>query len=133
MELSWPDLLIAFAVCHMAGDYLLQTDWQANGKTGGLGTTGEPRRALLTHVATYTLAFAPVVAWLAAEQGPWVAAAGVLAVAIPHAVVDDGGIVRWWVRRVKRVEGPAERRLHAPVDQTLHAVSLWAAALVLSA
>lgn len=132
MELSWPDVLIAFAVCHVVGDYLLQTDHQARRKRGGAGRDRTARRALAAHLGTYTLAFAPAVAWLAVEGGAGRAAAAVLAVALPHAVVDDGRLVCWWLRRVKRVEGPPGAGLAQAVDQSLHVVSLWAAAVLLS-
>ena len=49
----------------MVGDYLLQTDWQARNKRGGLGGDPVARRALLTHVTTYTLAFVPALIWIA--------------------------------------------------------------------
>ena len=49
--MSWVSVFAAFLVAHMVGDYLLQTDWQARHKRGGL-TDPAARRPLLTHVAT---------------------------------------------------------------------------------
>ncbi len=63
----------------MVGDYLLQTDWQARHKTGGLGRNPVARRALLAHVATYTLAFVPALIWIGDELGAgWALLAGAL-------------------------------------------------------
>ena len=56
-----------FFVCHFVGDYLLQTDWQALHKRNGLGSDSESRRALLSHVTTYTLSFVPALIWIAGE------------------------------------------------------------------
>ena len=56
--MSWVSVFASFLVAHMVGDYLLQTDWQARNKRGGL-SGGVALRALGMHVATYTLAFVP--------------------------------------------------------------------------
>ena len=47
-QVSWVSVLAGFLVAHMVGDYLLQTDWQARNKRGGLGGDRVARRALLT-------------------------------------------------------------------------------------
>ena len=65
--MSWVSLLAGFLVAHMVGDYLLQTDWQARNKRGGLGRDRVARRALVSHVSTYTLAFLPAFIWIAAR------------------------------------------------------------------
>ena len=44
--MSWVSVLAGFLVAHMVGDYLLQTDWQARHKRGGLGGDAVARRAL---------------------------------------------------------------------------------------
>ena len=41
-EVSWVSVLAGFLVAHMVGDYLLQTDWQARNKRGGLAATAWP-------------------------------------------------------------------------------------------
>ena len=53
--MSWVSVFAGFLVAHMVGDYLLQTDWQARHKRGGLSDPAA-RRPLVTHVTTYTLA-----------------------------------------------------------------------------
>ena len=91
--MSWVSVFAAFLVAHMVGDYLLQTDWQARHKRGGL-TDRAARRPLVTHVVTYTLAFVPAFVWIAGELDPGRAILAALLVFIPHLVIDDGRVVR---------------------------------------
>jgi hypothetical protein len=129
---SWVSVLAGFFVAHMVGDYLLQTDWQARHKTGGLGRDAIARRALLAHVATYTLAFLPALIWIGDELGAgWAVLAGAL-VALPHLVVDDGRIIGLYLTRVKHAEA-SDPRIAAPVDQSFHALSLCIVALIIGA
>ena len=44
--MPWVEVFAVFTVCHLTGDYLLQTDWQARNKRGGLGSNPVARRAL---------------------------------------------------------------------------------------
>jgi hypothetical protein len=126
---SWVSVLAAFLVAHMVGDYLLQTDWQARNKRGGLGTDPVARRALVTHVATYTLAFLPALVWIGAELEPvWAVVAGLL-VFLPHLLIDDGRIVQLYLVRVKRADG-LNFGLAASVDQSFHVLSLFLVALL---
>ena len=130
--MSWVEIFVAFVVAHLVGDYLLQTDWQARHKRGGLQGDPLSRRALLTHVTTYTLAFVPVLVWLSDEI-----ALGVLAVAaaifVPHVIQDDGRLVNWFVYRVKGCDDQTAAEVFKPVDQTFHVVALFAIALVTAA
>jgi hypothetical protein len=126
----WVEVFAVLVVSHAAGDFLLQTDWQATHKEGGLIGARECQRALLTHVSTYTLAFVPALVWL------WLArdasAAGLLAllagIALPHAVVDDGRLLSAYVRAVKGVE-PQPGPLLMAIDQSVHLMLLFALAL----
>ena len=102
--MTWVDVLAGFLVAHMVGDYLFQTDWQARHKRGGL-TEPAARRALITHVTTYTLAFVPAFVWIGAELDVGWAVVAALLVFIPHLIVDDGRVVRLYLSRVKHVEG----------------------------
>ena len=120
-------MLAVFAVCHVAGDFLLQTDWQARHKHGGLGSDPLARRALAGHIATYALAFAPAWLWIAAERG-WLAAAIAAAVIVPHAIQDDGRAVGAYMVAVKHVDPDDDRLLAVLVDQAFHAVALFGAA-----
>lgn len=129
--MTWTSALLALLVSHLVGDLLLQTDWQAVTKVRGLGDL-EARRALLHHVASYTAAFLPALAWVAAETNAGRAIAVGAVVAIPHLVIDDGRLVRSWVRRVKGAEQPT-LGLVVAVDQTFHVVCLFGAALLAAA
>ncbi|MDA0180462.1 DUF3307 domain-containing protein [Solirubrobacter phytolaccae] len=127
--MTWVSVLAAFLVAHMVGDYLLQTDWQATHKRGGLGPDPVARRALLTHVSTYTLAFLPALIWIGSELEPvWAIVAGIL-IFLPHLLIDDGRVVRLYLVRVKRADvmnfGVAQS-----VDQSFHVLSLFLVALL---
>ena len=129
MSVNWVSVLAAFLVAHMVGDYLFQTDWQARNKRGGL-SGGMAFRALATHVTTYTLAFAPALVWIGDElDAGWALLAAAL-IFLPHFVIDDGRIVRFYLARVKRADG-FDLGLAASVDQSFHVLSLFLVALLL--
>src|SRR4051812_15294350 len=116
----------------MVGDYLLQTDWQARNKGDGLGADPVARRALLSHVTTYTLAFTPALIWIGSELDPvWAIVAAVL-IFVPHLMIDDGRFVALYLSRVKRVDG-LNVGVAASVDQSFHVLSLWLVALLVGA
>jgi uncharacterized protein DUF3307 len=127
---TWSGLFGAFVLSHLAGDFLLQTDWQAMHKHGGLGREGAARRALGTHVLTYTLVFVPALVWTATETTALAGLGLALLIALPHAAVDDGRFVTAWVRRVKGVQGTPPNVVRLGVDQTLHVLALGAVALL---
>jgi type IV secretory pathway VirB3-like protein len=125
---SWSEVMLALLVSHVVGDVLLQTDEQAREKVLGFSdTTG--RRALVGHVATYLAAFIPALVWIALETSALRALAVAALVAITHLVIDDGRLVRLWLRNVKRAANPA-RALSIAVDQSFHVLCLLGAALV---
>ena len=126
--MSWPPVFAAFLVCHLAGDLLLQTEWQALTKVRGLSDP-EGRRALIAHVATYTLCYVPVLIWIARDRSVTRAVVVALLVAVPHVLVDDGHFVAAWLRQVKHSPNPAPS-LRLMVDQSFHVVCLLAAAVV---
>jgi hypothetical protein len=126
---TWDAVAVAFLFSHLAGDFLLQTDWQARNKASGLGRDAVARRALLAHVATYIAAFIPVLIWIGSADGA-PAAVGVAAlIAVPHLLVDDGRLVAAWTRRVKGAADPAPALLLG-VDQSFHLLFLVGTALV---
>jgi uncharacterized protein DUF3307 len=128
---QWADVFLVFAVSHLAGDFLLQTDWQATHKRGGLGRDPIARRALFSHIGTYTLAFVPALIWLGGEIG--VAAVGIGAlIALPHLVQDDGRLLAAYVRRVKGADAKPGHLMMA-VDQSAHALALFGTALLAAA
>jgi hypothetical protein len=126
----WEEVFAVFLVCHLAGDFLLQTDWQALNKRGGL-TSGnrDARRALFSHVTVYTLAYVPAVIWLATQTTAL--AVGLLAVVfIPHLVQDDGSVLMAWNRIVKRSHSTPGDLLYMAIDQSFHVVVLFGTALL---
>ena len=128
--MEWFEVFAVLLVSHLVGDYLLQTDWQAVHKRGGLGPNAVARRALLSHVATYTLAYVPALIWLAGDLSA-LAVVGVAAgIAIPHLVQDDGRLLAIYVKRVKGCDIVAFPLVGAAVDQTMHIVALFALALL---
>ena len=129
--MSWVSVFASFLVGHMVGDYLFQTDWQARHKRGGLGRDAVARRALVAHVATYTLAFVPALIWIGDQVGAGWAVLTAALIALPHLVLDDGRFLRMYLRRVKRAE-TFDVGLAASVDQSFHVLCLALASLLLS-
>jgi Protein of unknown function (DUF3307) len=129
---TWVDAFAGFLVAHMVGDYLLQTDWQASHKRGGLTGDGVSRRALWTHVTTYTVAFIPALVWIANDVKVWIAVLAGVLIFLPHLVVDDGRIVVGYVQRIKRAD-VRNLGLLSSVDQSFHVLSLWAVAILVGA
>jgi hypothetical protein len=126
---AWVEVFAVFVVCHMVGDFVLQTDWQARHKYGGLGPDPTARRALVAHVLLYTAAFVPALVWLADSLGAGVA--GIVAlIAIPHLVQDDGRLVGVYLRSIKRSDAQPGGFVALAVDQSLHVVTLFAIALI---
>lgn len=126
--MSWPAVFAAFLVCHLTGDLLLQTEWQAMTKTRGLNDR-EGRRALMSHGLSYTLPYLPALVWVGAERGAVRAVVVALLIALPHVMVDDGRFVRVWLRDVKHSSDPAPS-LRLMVDQSFHVVCLLAVAML---
>jgi hypothetical protein len=126
---SWVSAFAGFLVAHMVGDYLFQTDWQARHKRGGLTGNAVARRALLTHVTTYTVAFVPALIWIGSNTDAVTAVVAGILIFIPHLVVDDGRLVRFYLARVKRADG-FDVGLAASVDQSFHVLSLCLVAIL---
>jgi hypothetical protein len=128
--MEWFEVFAVFLVSHLVGDYLLQTDWQAIHKRGGLGADPVARRALLSHVATYTLAFVPALIWLAPDLSAPALVGVAAGIALPHMVQDDGRLLAIYVREVKGCDIVAFPLVGAAVDQTMHVVALFGLALL---
>ena len=127
--MPWVEVFAVFVVCHLVGDYLVQTDWQAQNKRGGLGADPTARRALFTHVSTYTLAFVPALVWLADDIGAAVVAVAAL-IFVPHLIQDDGRLLSAYIARAKGLEASTNAQVALAVDQTFHVATLFAIALV---
>ncbi len=126
--MPWVEIFAVLLVSHAVGDFLLQTDWQATHKREGLGGDPERRRALVSHTITYSLCFAPALAWLAGDLGAGGTAALAAGVFVPHLVQDDGRLLSSYVRTVKHTE-PAPGMLMLAVDQSFHLLVLFGLAL----
>ena len=130
--MSWPEVSLALVSSHLAGDFLLQTEWQAVNKRGGLAHDPERRRALAMHGLTYTAAYVPALVWIArGDPGPVGAVLCALAITLPHIAIDDGRLLFAWMAGVKHNDDP-EPWLVAAVDQTSHLVCLLPVALVVA-
>jgi hypothetical protein len=132
-RVSWVDVFAVLVVCHLAGDFLLQTEWQATTKQGGLGRDRERRAALFSHVATYSLAFVPALVWIADEQDVQHACLAALAALFTHLIQDDGRLLVGYVRVVKHTMTPFGSPLWMAIDQSFHVLFLFAAALLAAA
>ncbi len=132
--MAWVEIFAVFVVSHALGDYLLQTDWQATHKRGGLGRDRNARTALLSHVLSYTLAFVPAGIWLA-DGGLDAVGVVLLAVGIyvPHMIQDDGRLLSWFVYRVKGCDDESAAEVFKPVDQSFHVLALFAIAVATGA
>jgi hypothetical protein len=130
---SWVAVFDVFIVCHLVGDFLLQTDWQAMHKNGGLGGDPVARRALVTHVTTYTLAFVPALVWIACETELWRALVAAVVIAVPHLIQDDGRLLDAYMRRVKGPGSVASPGLRIACDQCFHVATLFGTALLVVA
>jgi Protein of unknown function (DUF3307) len=127
--MPWVEVFAVFIVSHLVGDYLLQTDWQAVHKHGGLSRVEPNRRALLSHIFTYTLAFVPALIWLLSSVRAGVIGVAAL-IAIPHLIQDDGRALAAYARAVKRADLGANRSLAAALDQAFHVLALFLLALL---
>jgi hypothetical protein len=125
----WEAVFAVFVVCHVAGDFLLQTDWQAVHKRGGLSRRPEARRALISHVTVYTLCFVPALIWIAAHTTA-LALALLPVIYIPHLIQDDGRVLIAWNRIVKRSAPPQGEFVYTAIDQSFHLVFLFGTALL---
>jgi Protein of unknown function (DUF3307) len=128
--MPWVEVFAVFIVSHVVGDYLLQTDWQAMHKHGGLSRIEPNRRALLSHIFTYTLGFVPALIWLLSSVQAGVIGVAAL-IAIPHLIQDDGRALSAYARVVKKADLGANRSLAAAMDQAFHIVALFLVALLI--
>ena len=121
-----------FVVCHLVGDFLFQTDWQARCKRGGLGRDPAHRRALVSHVLTYMVAFLPALVWIGLETDALWALVTAAAIAIPHLVQDDRRLLDAYMARVKGL-AESSSGLRIAVDQAFHVLFLFGTALLVVA
>jgi hypothetical protein len=125
----WEEVFAVFVVCHLCGDFLVQTDWQATNKQGGLSGNRVARRALLSHATIYTLMFIPAVIWITSQKSA-LAVALLAVIFVPHLVQDDARVLMGWNRVVKRSALPPGDPIYMAVDQAFHVVFLFGTALL---
>jgi hypothetical protein len=130
--MSWVELFLVFGVSHAVGDFILQTDWQAAHKWGGLGKDPVSRAALRSHIGGYALAFFPAFIWIAADGSVAKAIAAAFLILIPHWIQDDGRLLDLFILLVKRPQGQLEMGIRIAVDQSFHLVAMFLAALILA-
>jgi len=130
--LIWTEVFAVLVVCHLVGDFLLQTDWQARFKLGGLGRDRLRRRALFTHVVTYTAAFLPALVWIGLETDAARAVLIAFVIAVPHLIQDDGRLLDSYMATVKGLSQNSPG-LRVAVDQAFHVVFLFGTALLVVA
>jgi hypothetical protein len=128
--MPWVQVFAVFIASHAVGDYMLQTEWQALNKHGGLiGGSPTMRRALVSHIVTYTLAYVPALIWLWGSLNAGVFGLAAL-IAIPHLIQDDGTLLTGYARTVKKADITTNLMLGALLDQAFHVVTLFLTALV---
>jgi hypothetical protein len=130
---SWVAVFVVFVVCHLVGDFLFQTDWQARHKHGGLGSDPVRRRALVSHVLTYGVAFVPALVWIGLETELWRAVMAAIVILVPHLIQDDGRLLDDYMARVKGPSSLESVGLRVACDQVFHALALFGAALLVVA
>jgi hypothetical protein len=126
---AWVEVFAVLVVSHLVGDYIFQTEWQALNKRGGLTGTPTARRALISHVTTYILAFVPAMIWLWSGTGAGVFGVAAL-IAIPHLIQDDGQLLDSYARTVKKAELSTNPALGSALDQSFHLLALFLVALL---
>jgi hypothetical protein len=127
--MPWVEVFAVFVVCHLVGDYLFQTDWQARNKAGGLGGDPTARRALFTHVTTYTLAFVPALIWLSEDVGIGELIAMAAVIYATHLVQDDRRLLAAYNEKIKGLDPATNLHVAVAVDQTFHILTLFVIAL----
>jgi hypothetical protein len=130
---SWVEVFSVFLVCHCVGDFLLQTEFQATRKAGGLGRDPVARRALFSHLFTYTLVFVPAFIWIGSKQSAGRLVAAIAIVTLTHLVQDDRRLLYRYTVTVKKADPPPDHPLWIFIDQSAHLVWLFGAALAAAA
>jgi hypothetical protein len=127
----WVEVFAVLVVSHLVGDFLLQTDWQARHKAGGLGPDPVARRALFSHVTAYMVAFVPAAFWLARSLSATALGGVMVGIAGLHLLQDDGRLLAAYARTFKQLEWKPGA-LAMAVDQSFHVLILFGLALAIS-
>ncbi|GAA0998326.1 DUF3307 domain-containing protein [Nocardiopsis tropica] len=123
---AFATVLAAMTAAHHVGDYLTQTDHQAQNKADSWA-------ANQAHVASYHLAQLAAVGIASRALGlrlsPGRLAAGVTVSWVSHSIIDRRWPVRWWMTRT-RASAFYEAGGAPHVDQAMHHTALFLAALI---
>ena len=124
--MPWVEVFAVFVVCHLVGDYLLQTDWQATNKRGGLGRDPLARRALLSHIVDlHARLRARASSGSRTTSAPRAHRDRGRLISVPHLVQDDGRLLARYMVRVKDTGGAEQPAVAAAVDQSFHFLALF--------
>lgn len=79
-------------VCHLLGDYVLQSDWMALEKT-------KQNTAAVAHAVMYTVPFA-VYLWLAGKYDPAKGSSAIAFISVTHFIIDRWRLARYvcWLK-----------------------------------
>jgi hypothetical protein len=130
---TWVEVFTVYLVCHAVGDFLLQTEFQATRKSGGLGSDPVARRALFSHLFTYSLCFIPAFIWVSDKEPAGRVAATIAIVVLTHLVQDDRRLLYRYTVTVKKADPPPDHPLWIFIDQSAHLLWLFGAALAAAA
>ena len=130
--MSWVEVFAVFCVSHAVGDFLLQTEFQAVHKRGGLGGDATARRALLAHTLSHArLRPRARLDRRGARRGGR-RAPSPRASPSPTACRTTAGCCGAYTRAVKHAD-PRPGMLMLAVDQSFHLVVLFALAVAAAA
>ena len=130
--MGWIAYFAVFVVAHIVGDFVLQTDFQATHKHNGLSRDAVARRALLTHLASYSLPIIGACVWIAGTRPVALTALTGALVLLEHLIQDDGRLLIAYCRRVKHFDAEEQPGIFVWVDQSFHVLALFGAALLLT-
>lgn len=118
-------ILESLLLAHLLGDWLLQTNWQAQNKARSW-------RAMLSHVVTYHVVVLAVLV-VRFGFGNALVYAVVVGLAVSHAFLDRRWPVLWLMKKLGvGSNNESDRWLAVMFDQSLHIELLGLAALILS-
>jgi hypothetical protein len=111
-------------MAHLLGDWLLQTEWQAQNKASNW-------RAMLSHVVVYhAIVFIVLYFGFQLRAAPTIAV--VLVLSVLHAILDRKSVIESIMKRLRiTVHREPERWLIIAVDQSVHLLLLGGASLYL--
>ena len=128
--MPWSEVFIVLLLSHLTGDFVLQTDWQAEHKHGGLGADGEPagrssRTSSPTRSRSCRRSSGSATSW--APGQPPRRSGGIF---LPHLIQDDGRLIRRYIALVKGQGATQVPLVLIAVDQTFHFLDLFGTALL---